>query len=287
MRRERDYLWFHAATEKSMEKHMNKNRTGKIRELGPWFHNIHLPDGTQTAPDHFLGDFPAIKWREIAPCLPEDLSGYTVLDIGCNAGFYALELAKKGARVTGVDLDSHYLKQADWVIEEWGLKENITLQNKQVYDLAREDTEYDIVWFMGVFYHLRYPMLALDILSQKTKKIMVFQTLTMPGSAMLDTKDDYAINERQTMQHEGWPKMAFIEHKLNADPTNWWAPNQSCIDAMLRTCGFKITARPGHEITVCQPDENNPAVAKDWNRSEYLSAIGLNYQEELKKKTVK
>src|SRR5690606_41579372 len=61
----------------------------RIAELGPWFHNIELA-GIQTAPDHFLGDYPSVKarqfWHIVEPALP----GSTVLDIGCNAGFYAL-----------------------------------------------------------------------------------------------------------------------------------------------------------------------------------------------------
>ena len=44
-------------------------------ELGPWFHNLHLPDGVQTAPDHPLGDFPRWKWEEIAPHLPVSPKG--------------------------------------------------------------------------------------------------------------------------------------------------------------------------------------------------------------------
>jgi tRNA (mo5U34)-methyltransferase len=83
---------------------------GRIAELGPWFHNLHLPEGVQTAPAHFLGDFPRWKWREISQHIPEDLTGWTALDIGCNAGFYSFELARRGAQVTGIDLDEHYLR---------------------------------------------------------------------------------------------------------------------------------------------------------------------------------
>lgn len=249
----------------------------KIAALGPWFHNIHLPDGTQTAPDHFLGDFPAFKWKEIQSHIPEDLTGKTVLDIGCNAGFYSIELARRGAKVTGIDLDPHYLEQAKWVVEQHGLSQLITLKQQQVYDLAREDQQYDIVWFMGVLYHLRYPLLALDILAKKTKKMLVFQTLTMPGEDHFAVQEDYQINERDKMLEPGWPKMAFIENKLNGDPTNWWAPNMACIEAMLRTCGFKITARPGHELFICQPDPENPGINELWNKSEYLSAVGKDW----------
>src|SRR5690606_25193801 len=57
----------------------------RIDALGPWFHNLHL-DGLETAPTHPFGDFPTFKWEQIAPHIDADLSGRTVLDIGCNAG---------------------------------------------------------------------------------------------------------------------------------------------------------------------------------------------------------
>jgi tRNA (mo5U34)-methyltransferase len=77
----------------------------RVRDLGTWFHNIRL-GSVQTAPNHFLGDYPAVKWRTFAHAIPEDLSGKTVLDIGCNAGFYALEMKRRGAaRVVGIDSD--------------------------------------------------------------------------------------------------------------------------------------------------------------------------------------
>src|ERR1700709_1603183 len=77
------------------------------RLLAPWFHNLHLPDGTETAPNHPLGDFPAFKWAAISQSLPDDLTGMTALDIGCNAGFYSIELARRGAKVTAIDKDPH------------------------------------------------------------------------------------------------------------------------------------------------------------------------------------
>ncbi len=66
-----------------------------------------------TAPRHFLGDFPNIKWKHIAAAIPADLSGATVLDVGCNGGFYSIEMKKRGAsRVLGIDIDDRYLNQA-------------------------------------------------------------------------------------------------------------------------------------------------------------------------------
>src|SRR3954464_7896023 len=83
----------------------------RIRELGHWFHNLNL-GGVQTAPDHFLGDYPAVKWSRFAGSIPADLSGKTVLDIGCNAGFYSLEMKRRGAsRVVAIDSSEQYLDQ--------------------------------------------------------------------------------------------------------------------------------------------------------------------------------
>src|SRR3954468_20776697 len=87
-------------------------RTDDIAQLGPWFHNLHLPDGRQTAPDHLLGDFPTVKWKQIAPYIAEDLSGTSVLDIGCNAGYYSFEFARGGRRVRGLVLIRLFLSQA-------------------------------------------------------------------------------------------------------------------------------------------------------------------------------
>ena len=93
----------------------------EIAALGPWFHNIDL-GGVSTAPDHFLGDYPAVKWRRFAHALPDDLTGKTVLDIGCNGGFYSLEMKRRGAaRVLGIDHDADYLRQARFAAEVTGL----------------------------------------------------------------------------------------------------------------------------------------------------------------------
>src|ERR1700710_2757881 len=163
----------------------------QIEALGPWFHNLHLPGGVQTLPNHFLGgDFPNFKWQQIGPCLPEDLSGWRVLDVGCNAGFYSFELARRGADVLGIDVDPHYLAQARWAAQEFGLAEQVEFRRMEVYELAGGDETFDLIWFMGVFYHLRYPLLALDLLARRTRRLMVFQTLTMPGDTVYEDTAD-------------------------------------------------------------------------------------------------
>ncbi|HWG83907.1 MAG TPA: TIGR04290 family methyltransferase [Deinococcales bacterium] len=251
---------------------------GSLREavdgLAPWFHNLHLPDGTQTAPDQPYGDFPSNKWRVIAPHIPEDLTGLTALDIGCNAGFYSFELARRGAQVTAIDLDEHYLSQARWAAEQYGLADRLSFRSMQVYDLAHEPEQYDIVWFMGVLYHLRYPLLGLDIVAQKTRKLLVFQTMTMPGEAVLSDTHGLEMDDRDRMLDPGWPKLAFIEHHLAGDPTNWWAPNHAAVEAMLRSAGMRVLAEPGHEVYICEPDPERPSSVATWNQAELLSATG-------------
>src|SRR3954464_9775369 len=89
----------------------------RVRELGKWFHNLDLR-GVQTAPDHFLGDYPRSKWKYFAGAIPSDLSGRTVLDIGCNGGFYSIEMKRRGAeRVVAIDFDDTYLAQARFAAE--------------------------------------------------------------------------------------------------------------------------------------------------------------------------
>jgi len=247
---------------------MNTAAKRQIERLEPWFHNLHLPDGTQTAPNHKLGDFPAFKWKQIAPNLPASLRGWRALDIGCNAGFYSFELARRGATVVGIDVDLHYLKQARWAAKLYGLDGVIDFRQMEIYELAYTREVYDLVLFMGVFYHLRYPVLGLDIAADKTKRMMVFQSLTMPGIGVHKNTDGYGMDDRDVFMRSGWPKMAFVEHTFAQDPTNWWIPNHACIEALLRSAGLAISSRPGHEIYLCKPAR--PRRTEMWHYRNWL-----------------
>ncbi|AEG92687.1 TIGR04290 family methyltransferase [Ramlibacter tataouinensis] len=239
----------------------------QIDALGPWFHNLHLPGGVQTVPRHFLGgDFPRFKWLEIAPHIPEDLGGWRVLDVGCNAGFYSFELARRGADVVAIDHEPLYLEQARWAARQFGLQDRIEFREQGVYDLLGWGEErFDLVWFMGVFYHLRYPLLALDTLARMTRRLMVFQTLTLPGEAVYEDTADHPITEREPLLHEGWPKMAFIEHRFSGDETNWWVANHAGCEAMLRSAGLRVVGRPAGEIYLCEPQAPDRAGAMQWD----------------------
>ena len=223
----------------------------RIAELGPWFHNMPLR-GIWTAPEHFLGDYPMVKWRHYADALPQDLHGRTVLDIGCNGGFFSLEMKRRGAdRVVGLDLDEAYLAQARFAAELEGL--DIEFRKLSVYDVAALGERFDIVFFIGVFYHLRHPLLALDLVHEHVAQdLLVFQTLQRGSTDVAVVAGDYDFSETAIFDDPGYPRMHFIEHRYSRDPTNWWAPNRAGTEAMLRSAGFDILSRPEEETYLCR-----------------------------------
>jgi tRNA (mo5U34)-methyltransferase len=233
----------------------------RIAQLAPWFHNLHLPSGHSTAPDHPLGNFPSFKWEEIAAHIPDDLTGSRALDIGCNAGFYSFQLAARGAEVLAFDMDKHYLDQARWAATQLDPAGRIEFRQMQVYELVDMTERFDVVLFLGVLYHLRYPLLALDLVAERTGGTLVLQTLTMPGPPPTDVPPNLGIDERQVLTEPGWPRAAFIERDLAGDPTNWWAANDACVQAMVRSAGMRVVGQPAHEFYVCEPDPEHDHAA--------------------------
>jgi tRNA (mo5U34)-methyltransferase len=223
----------------------------EIERLGPWFHNIELR-GVATAPDHFLGDYPAAKWRAFAHALPEDLTGRTVLDIGCNAGFYAMEMKRRGAdHVLAVDFDEDYLAQARFAAEVNGL--DIEFAKLSVYDVGAIGRQFDIVLFLGVLYHLRHPLLALDLIHEHVAgDMLVFQSMQRGAFEVAPVAPNYRFWDTEHFDDPGYPKLHFIEHRYADDPTNWWAPNRACTEAMLRSAGFEIVSQPEAEVFICK-----------------------------------
>jgi tRNA (mo5U34)-methyltransferase len=223
----------------------------RVRELGPWFHNLDLR-GVKTAPDHFLGDYPSVKWRNFAPAVPADLAGKTVLDIGCNAGFYSMEMKRRGARrVVGIDSDDRYLAQARFAAEVEGL--DIEYRKLSVYEVGALGERFDFVIFMGVLYHLRHPLLALDLLHEHVVgDLMLFQSMQRGSEDSLDVGADHHFWETELFDLPAYPKLHFIEHRYAGDPTNWWVPNAACAEAMLRSAGFEIVEHPEQEVYLCR-----------------------------------
>jgi tRNA (mo5U34)-methyltransferase len=231
----------------------------RVDALAPWFHNIDLGGGLWTAPDHFLGNYPGFKYERFADAIPADLTGRSVLDIGCNAGFYSVEMARRGAeRVVGIDEDDRYLEQARLVADTLGFPD-IEFRKLSVYDVGALAEKFDLVIFMGVLYHLRHPLLALDLIREHVAgDLMLFQTMQQGSKEVTDVPEDHPFHTPGTFEppamfaQAGYPKMHFIEHRFAGDWTNWWAPNRAASEAMLRSAGFTIEAHPEEEVYLCR-----------------------------------
>ena len=223
----------------------------EIERLGPWFHNMRI-GGHATAPNHFLGDYPAGKFASFRDALPADMSGKTVLDIGCNGGFYSMEMKRRGAeRVLGIDMEDLYLTQARFAAKQEGL--DIEYRKLNVWDVGAIGERFDLVIFMGVLYHLRHPLLALDLIHEHVAKdMLLFQTMQRGSRAVPEVQDDYDFNDTAHFEEDGYPLMYFIEKNYSGDRTNWWVPNRACAEAMLRSSGFAIETQPEDEVYLCR-----------------------------------
>ncbi|WP_173931792.1 TIGR04290 family methyltransferase [Chelativorans sp. Marseille-P2723] len=231
----------------------------RIAELGPWFQNMTI-GGVETAPDHFLGDYPNCKWKRFCHVIPHDLSGQTVLDIGCNAGFYSIEMKRRNARrVVGIDSDPQYLRQAAFAARHAGV--DIEWRQMSVYEVGRLEEKFDLVIFMGVLYHLRYPLLALDLIHEHVAgDKLLFQCLQRGENGVAEVAADYPFGEWDIFDWPDFPKLHFIEHCYSEDPTNWFFPNRAAVEAMLRSSGFQINAHPEPEVYLCTRGRRGYAV---------------------------
>jgi tRNA (mo5U34)-methyltransferase len=233
----------------------------RIAELGPWFHNLRIR-GVETAPDHFLGDYPSFKWADFQEAIPSDLEGRSVLDVGCNAGFYSLEMKRRNAgRIVAIDSDPHYLRQARFAAEETGC--DIEFRQMSVYDVAKLEERFDLVIFMGVLYHLRHPLLALDLLYEHVVgDQMLFQCMQRGSVQEPQLQDNYDFSEWDIFESRGYPKLFFIEDRYADDPTNWFIPNKAAVEAMLRSAGFVIESNPEREVYLLTRGQRHYAVER-------------------------
>jgi tRNA (mo5U34)-methyltransferase len=223
----------------------------QVEALGPWFHNLDL-NGVRTAPEHFLGDYPTVKWSRFANAIPGDLSGCSVLDIGCNAGFYAMQMKRRGAkRVVGIDTVDEYLAQARFAAGVNGLE--IEFRKLSVYDVGALRERFDLVVFMGVLYHLRHPLLALDLVHEHAASdLLLFQSMQRGSDEVEALETNYDFWNVDLFDRPAFPRLHFVERRYADDPTNWWIPNRACVEAMLRSSGFQMIDHPESEVYLCR-----------------------------------
>jgi tRNA (mo5U34)-methyltransferase len=201
---------------------------GKIK----WHHSIELPGGHVIKGDKSLE---VMQQQYDMTFGPLELRGKSVLDLGTWSGAFAVEAARRGAaRVVGVDYITwrppytHGRQAFDFVVAANGVKVDGVELDLDASPLSLGHLgSFDIILFLGVFYHLKDPIAALREISKITREALVIETYwawNLPPQP---------------------PAMIFHPgRELANDPTNWWAPNISCVEALLKTFGF-----PRHVVT--------------------------------------
>ena len=156
-------------------------------------------------------------------------------------GAFAVLLKARQARGT-LDLD---LPERLVTLDEEGRIASIRLRER-----------FDLVIFMGVLYHLRHPLLALDLLREHVAHdAFLFQSMLRGTDVVEPIAPDYPFEERAHFERAEYPKLHFVEHRYAGDPTNWWVPNKACAEAMLRAAGFVIERNPEPEVYLCRAGE--------------------------------
>ncbi|MGH9799161.1 MAG: DUF1698 domain-containing protein [Blastocatellia bacterium] len=183
---------------------------------GSWWHSIDLGNGQVTPGVHSLAEMQSL-YQSLE--LPEDLSGKTLLDIGCWDGFYSFETERHGAQVTSVDC----WRPSNFFAARAALKSKAEFQEHSVYEIGKDNLgSFDMVLFMGVLYHLRHPLLALENVCELTRDFAIIE------SHIIDK-----------MREGDEPAMEFYEFdELGGQYDNWWAPNFECMVQMVRSAGF-------------------------------------------------
>lgn len=234
----------------------HKKLLDELPSLGTWHHIIDLGEGIKTSKHQHSGYDPEKRWKLIEPYVPEDLTGKSVLDIGCNSGYLSMKMKKRGAfRVVAVDSFEKAIKQTEFIAKWYNVDLEIIKEDVHAYCLTT-DERFDYIIFLGLFYHLKYGTIVLDRLAEMTKSRLFFQTVSIgPQFEDFQPQDNYSLDDRTTMiKSDDFPKMFFIEKKFNNDLSNWWIANQPAIISLIRNAGMKILARP-EALYVCEPDK--------------------------------
>lgn len=212
-----------------------------VKSFPYWYHRIYLGHGVYTleAPT-----YPDWVWHRAKVVFPIDLKGASVLDVGCNAGYFSIQAKRRGAgRVVGIEPIEDHLKQAEVCRQIWGL--DIEYLAMDAHQIDRLQDTFDIVIFTGILYHLKNPLYVLEEVGRVCRDAIVVETEIMaesPGNVVYVRQGPYGhtpiIACRKGI-------MKFIEgDELNSDGSNWWIPDTECVLGMLRTAGFKHFSKP-------------------------------------------
>ena len=227
----------------------------EMQALGWWYQHFQFPNGVRTGTGKEPGYDAQARWKLIDSYVPIDLKGKTVLDMGGNSGFFSIQMKLRGAeRCVLVDPFIEFIKQAEFAARQFNVRLELVNDDAHTYCLTTEE-RFDYVLFLGLLYHLKYPGLVLDRLAEMTKqRIFVQSNIIGTVPARYPEKCDYERSDDTLLEDPSFPKLFFIENLYNADPTNWWLPNFTGFEAMVRSAGLKIINRPHPHVIVAEPD---------------------------------
>jgi tRNA (mo5U34)-methyltransferase len=233
----------------------------QIEMLGPWFHCIDLGNGIKTKTTSVIGepaDHPCSTWETIRRCLPADLSGKSVLDVGCNAGFYSIESKRRGAaRVLGVDSQRSLINQALFVRRAMGL--DIDYRRMSVYDLSiRSVGPFDVTLALGLIYHCKHLVLALEKLFEVTRELLIIETAMLPEQKTPDSFVDPVAGPDIVLH----PLVYADNSAETKEPIfNWFLPGANALEALIRNVGFaevsSFDQQAGRAVVLCRKTETS------------------------------
>jgi tRNA (mo5U34)-methyltransferase len=234
-----------------------------LRILEPWFHRIDLGDGLFTKTESVMGepvDHPRETWEVIRQCLPTDLTGKSLLDVGCNGGFYCVEAKRLGARrVLGVDGQRQHVRQALFVRKVLGL--DLEFRRFSVYDLdLRTIGRFDITLALGLVYHLKHLVLALERLYEITNEMLILESAIIPPEQTPESFVQPLGEIRQTLH-----PLFYAQNPPEAKEQvyNWFLPSPVALQALLLNVGFEdatvFSVIRDRAVIVCRKNPNREA----------------------------
>lgn len=242
----------------------------ELQRLEPWFHCIDLGDGLRTKTRSAIGEpveHPRPTWEKVRACVPDDLTGQTVLDVGCNAGFYSIEMKRRGAaRVLGIDAQRDLIRQAEFVRKVLGL--NIEYARMSVYDLdPRTLGQFDVTLALGLIYHCKHLVMALERLFLVTRQLLILETAIYPPEKAPQSFVYAEGGARPTLH-----PLAYIENLPDAKEAvfNWFLPSTAALSALLKNVGFD-------EVRVLPGSQSDRAIVACRKREPYLDSRAIAY----------
>ena len=211
-----------------------------VKSYSFWYHRIYLGHGIYTLPPTMADQV----WALIKPTFPVDLKGASMLDIGCNAGFFSILAKLRGAgRILGVEFFPMFFEQAEYIRKIWQMDMEYRLMD--AHNVGKIDEQFDLVMFAGILYHLKNPLQVLEYIGDRCRDAVVVESEVIPDDRrnLLMARMGPLGNIKLTATTKGFMKF-YERDELNGDNSNWWAPDTECLLGMLRVAGFKYFSRP-------------------------------------------